>query len=348
MCFKGGVGRQHNIPNQENCTLAELETAAKASPVQRGYARLMAIKALILGVPHAQVAALFDVNEDSLSRWVRKFNDRGIDGLVEGPRPGRPPKISRERADEYGELISHPEKVEVTHWTGRKFHGYLTTQCQLEVGYSTVMRWLHDEGFRLKVPRPWPDGQDEKQRKAFVQLIRQLLNDRGIDLWYLDESGVEGDPRPRRRFAKKGEKIRQPYVGSHIRMNVIGTVLPRTGEFYALEFSHCDTEIFQIFLDHANRDLSFQRSRNIIILDNASWHKSKSLRWGCFEPLFLPPYSPDLNPIERLWLIMKGEWFSGFYAKTKNELIDRLNHALIWLMDRQNANTVTCAIPTEL
>jgi len=67
-----------------------------------------------------------------------------------------------------------------------------------------------------------------------------------------------------------------------------------------------------------------------------------------FEPVFLPPYSPDLNPIERLWLIMKAEWFSGFYAKTKDQLIDRLTQALRWLIDRKNENVKTCAIPTEL
>ena len=241
-----------------------------------------------------------------------------------------------------------PQSVNETHWTGRKFHGYLTTHCLLEAGYSTLMRWLHDEGFRLKVPRPWPDGQDEEKRKAFIELIRKWLSDRGIDLWFLDECGVEGDPRPRRRFATKGDKILQPYSGAHIRMNVTGVVKPRTGEFYALEFSHSDTEIFQVFLDHANQDISFDRPRNLLILDNASWHKSKSLDWGRFEPIFLPPYSPDLNPIERLWLIMKAEWFTGYYAKTKDDLIDRLSQALRWLIDRKDQNMKTCAIPTEI
>ena len=131
-------------------------------------------------------------------------------------------------------------------------------------------------------------------------------------------------------------------------MNVTGLVLPRTGEFYALEFSHSDTEIFQIFLDHANQDISFERPRNLLILDNASWHKSKSLDWGKFEPVFLPPYSPDLNPIERLWLIMKAQWFAGFYAKNKDQLIDRLTQALRWLIDRKDENTKTCTIPTKL
>ena len=336
------------MPNRENCTLAELETAAKAAPIQRTNLRLLAIKALAMGISHGQVAVLFGVNEDSVSRWVRRFNQRGIDGLTEGPRSGRPPKITRERSDEYRELVLHPERVDETHWTGRKFHGYLTSSCQEEVGYSTLMRWLHDEGFRLKVPRPWPDGQDEEERRAFITRVREFLRDQGIDLWFLDECGVEGDPRPRRRFAIKGDKIRQPFSGAHLRMNVTGLVSPRIGEFYALEFSHADTEIFQIFLDHANRDITFERPRNLLILDNASWHKSKSLDWGHFEPVFLPPYSPDLNPIERLWLIMKAQWFAGFYAKTKNQLIDRLTQALRWLIDRKEENTKTCTIPTEL
>lgn len=81
-----------------------------------------------------------------------------IDGLIEGRRPGRPPKIRGERAEAYRKLISDPQQVNETHWTGRRLHGYLTEFCQLEAGYSTLMRWLHDEGFRLKVPRPWPDG----------------------------------------------------------------------------------------------------------------------------------------------------------------------------------------------
>ena len=76
--------------------------------------------------------------------------------------------------------------------------------------------------------------------------------------------------------------------------------------------------------------------------------ESKSLASGRFEPAFLPPYSPDLNPIERLWLIMKAKWFTGLYAKTKDQLIDRLTQALRWLIQRKDQNTKTCFIPTEL
>jgi len=49
------------------------------------------------------------------------------------------------------------------------------------------------------VPRPWPDRQDEKQREVFRQKLRQLSEQPDVDLWFADESGFEGDPRPRRR-----------------------------------------------------------------------------------------------------------------------------------------------------
>jgi len=281
----------------------------KASASQRGYVRMSAIGALCLGLSYDQVSKLFNASQRSVSRWVGWFNKRGVDGLIDRPRPGRPRKIGSEKRAEYRALIRHPEKADQTHWTGKKFHGFVTKDLEEEIGYRTVLRWLHEEGFRLKVPRSWPNGQDEEKRKAFVELLKTFLRMDPVDLWFLDQTGVEGDPRPRRRWAQRGEKIRQPYQGTHLRMSVTGIVCPRTGEFYSLIFSRSDTEVFQTFLDNANQDISFQRKRNLLILDNAAWHKRKSIRWGKFEPVFLPSYSPDLNLIERLWLVMKGEWF---------------------------------------
>jgi transposase len=128
------------MPNRADCTLEELKIAVKAAPIQRTNLRLMAIKGLSMGIPHEQVAALFGVNEDSVSRLVARFNERGIDGLTEDSRSGHPPKIRGDRSREYCELILHPEQVNQTHWTERKFHGYLSTYCQLEAGYSMLMR----------------------------------------------------------------------------------------------------------------------------------------------------------------------------------------------------------------
>ena len=221
-------------------------------------------------------------------------------------------------------------------------------QFDEQIGYSTLMRFLHERDYRLKVPQPWSDRQDEQKRRAFCVQLETLWSDPTVEIWFADETGVEGDPRPRRRWIKKGQKGRITKNGDHLRMNVTGAICPRTGQAYLLEFSHSDTQTFQAFLNEANKEISLKRPRQILILDNASWHKSKSLDWGRFEPLYLPPYSPDLNPIERLWLLMKVHGFSDFVAKNVDHLIQRLHLALCWLIDRGPKNKKTCSIKTKL
>jgi transposase len=311
---------------------------------------MMAMKALLLGIPHSQVAKLHNVTRRSLSAWVAKFNERGLDGLIEGKRSGRPSTIRPEDATGLVDLVRNPAKVGQIHWTGKKFHGYLRKALGIPIGYSAMMRWLHRQGLRFKIPRRWPTRQDPEKRQSFLDQLCILMADPEVDLWFQDETGVEGDPRPRRRLALRGERIRLSYQGAHIRRSVSGIVCPRNGEFYSLIFSHTDRPVFQAFLDHANEDIKFERSRNVLVMDNASWHKdpNEEMEWGRFEPLYLPPYSPDLNPIEELWLVMKGEWFADFYAKTTADLVERLCLALNWLIDRREENKKTCGIPTKL
>ncbi|HPS02172.1 MAG TPA: IS630 family transposase [Candidatus Sumerlaeota bacterium] len=331
-------------PNAENCSQDDLNAAIKAAVSKRSIQRLQAIKALLMGIANAMVCELFQVTQQTLLIWVKAFNMQGIDALIDKPIPGRPHAIAPEQTEQLCDLLLNPSKADLEHWTAKKFHGYLSETLQIEVGYRTVVRWLHEQDFRLKVPQPWPDRQDETLRQNWLEQLHGLLADADVDLWYMDEMGVNGDPRPRRRWARVGQKARVTHNGEHIRMNVSGMICPRTGEAFLLEFTHSDREVFQIFLDEANRTLEPQRKRQILICDNASWHKCKSLDWGRFEPLYLPPYSPDFNPIERLWLLIKAEWFTDFAAKDRDALVARLDLALRWAMERKNGNQRTCAI----
>lgn len=333
-------------PNPQNASLDELDAAARCAVSLREHGRLFAVKALILQVPQPTVAELCGVSLRTLRRWTANFNRAGIDGLLDCVRSGRPPAIPPEQRARCAEAIEHPECAGRTHWTGVKFHGWLRDELQIEAGYSTVIRFLHEQGFALKVPQPWSDRQDEALREEFRVRLREWLCDERVELWFADESGFEGDPRPRRRWAKKGSKLRVVKNGDHVRMNVCGMIAPRTGQAYLLEFTHSDTDTFQAFLDHADADVRFERPRNLLILDNASWHKTKRLEWGRFEPVYLPPYSPDLNPIERLWLLIKAEWFNGHVSKNRAELIERLDQALNWAIGRAELNKKTCGIRT--
>jgi transposase len=82
-------------------------------------------------------------------------------------------------------------------------------------------------------------------------------------------------------------------------------------------FNLCDSQTFQVFLDPlAQENPPVAGCRAILVLDNASRHKVKRLNWHHFQPEYLPPRSPDLNAIERLWLRIKADWFNGWIAKT--------------------------------
>jgi len=298
----------------------------EAAPGKRSYIRLAAIRSLLLGVARPTVCQQFCRTDRMVRLWIELFNRGGIDALLTKPRCGRPRKVKLERVrDLLLPVLENPATAGQVHWTGVKLHGWLKEQLSLDLGYSTAVRWLHELNFHLRLPRPWPERQNEEDRKKFQEELRVLAADPKVELWFGDESGVEGDPRPRRRWVQPGKPRTVSYLGTHIRHNVIGAVAPHTGELFSLVVDGVDTDVFQFFLDAMAQAVPRKQGvRQILILDNASWHKSARLNWHHFEAKFLPGYSPDFNPIERLWLRLKADWFWDFIARTPQELSDRL------------------------
>jgi transposase len=326
------VARRYLAPNPENASLADLRSARKAGNRETDR-RCLVIIMLLVGSTREQVMKTVELTDDAIRKIIRAFNLYGVDGLIARKRPGRAPLISGEQKEEIFEDFEEPGRAQRTFWTATAFHGHIAQKYQVECSYETVRRLLHEKGYVLKVPQPWPDRQDEEAREKFRETLRELAKDPETELWYGDETGVEGEPKPRRSWAMKGSRPKVVHNGDHVRLNILGTVCPRTGEFFAMEASHCDSDVFQVFLDEAAESITPTRKRNVLILDNASWHKRKRLNWHFFEPVYLPPYSPDFNPIERIWLIMKADHFTNIHCRNKAALIERADRALCELMD---------------
>ena len=302
-----------------------------AAPNKRSYVRFAAMRALLMGIERATVGQMFFRSDRMIRLWILSFNSGGIDALRTRSKPGRPRKVKLERVrDLLLPVLENPAQAGQVHWTGVKLHGYLKEKLSIDLGYRTTLRWLHELDFNLRVPRPWPERQDATQRAEFKEKLLQWSEQTDqFELWFSDESGVEGDPRPRRRWSQPGKPRTVPYLGNHIRQNVIGSVCPQTGALFSLIVDGVDTDVFQFFLDEfAQAVPKREGKRQLLILDNASWHKAAHLNWHHFEPVYLPPYSPDFNPIERLWLRLKADWFWDFIARTDQELTDRLVLAL--------------------
>jgi transposase len=333
-------------PNAENGTLDGLRVAMDCAVNKRSYVRLAAVRALLMGFAREQVCKLYDRSDRMVRLWIHQFNTAGIDGLITRPRTGRPRKIKLERVrDLLVPVLENPAQAGQVHWTGVKVHGYLKEKLSVELGYSTTVRWLHELNFHLRVPRPWPERQNEQKRQQFLEQLRSWNGDPNVELWFSDECGVEGDPRPRRRWVQPGKPRTVPYLGDHVRQNVIGAVAPQSGALFSLIVDGVDTEVFQLFLDEMSKAVPKKENiRQLLIVDNASWHKAAALNWHHFEPMYLPAYSPDFNPIERLWLRLKADWFWDFIARSDAELTDRLCTALKSFIDQPSKTASICSI----
>ena len=340
---------QEAQPNPENASVEELRAAMDAAPNKRSFMRFTAIRMLLTGLPRASVCAVLFRSDRVVRLWIEQFNRGGIDALRTKPSTGRPRKAKLERVkDLLVPVLEDPAKAGQVHWTGVKLHGYLKEQLQLDLGYRTTIRWLHELDYHLRVPRPWPERQNEQERKEFKECLGRLLEDRQVQLWFADESGVEGDPRPRQRWSQPGKPRTVPYLGDHIRLNVVGAVCPAEGRLFSLVMDGVDTDVFQFYLDQMAEAVPREPGkRQLLIMDNASWHKAARLNWHHFEPVYLPAYSPDFNPIERLWLRLKADWFWDFIARTEQELSDRLCLALKSFMDDPPKTSSICSIRKE-
>ena len=111
-------------------------------------------------------------------------------------------------------------------------------------------------------------------------------------------------PITRRRITLSSVKPIQQQRPAYQSYYLYGAVEPETGERFLLERDALDSDGFQDFLDgFANR---FSESLNVLVLDNGRFHKAKDLSVPANVRLvFLPPYSPELNPVERFWQDLK-------------------------------------------
>jgi transposase len=74
---------------------------------------------------------------------------------------------------------------------------------------------------------------------------------------------------------------------------------------------------------------------------------AKSLQWHHIEPVYLPPYSPDFNPIERLWQHLKSNYLAGYITKYGDELNEKLFTSLRELLEQPKTIRSVCKTHSE-
>jgi len=114
----------------------------------------------------------------------------------------------------------------------------------------------------------------------------------------------------------RGVKPVCPYQHKFENTYLFGAFSAINGSSFLLELPYCNTETFQIFLDEFSKENPTELK--VIVLDNGSFHKSKRLTIADnIILLFLPAYSPELNPAEKVWWLLKREFVCQTFESMK-------------------------------
>lgn len=166
-------------------------------------------------------------------------------------------------------------------------------------------------------------GISAKFKKIINEHQRQYKK---VRLWTPDETRIGLMPIHRRRITGKGVR---PLISSEIKREysyLFGMIEPLTGEDFMLELPSLDTEMMQLFIDEfAQTD---GESLHLIVIDNASSQTTDKLKVAeNIIFIFLPPNSPELNPIERFWKELK-DWLSDYEPQTMKQLSNLIGEGL--------------------
>ena len=164
---------------------------------------------------------------------------------------------------------------------------------------------------------------DEAKREKYLNEIKDI--DKG-KIVYIDESGIDQGICQDRGWGKKGNKVIAKKSGKYYQRTNIVAGLVNNKTIAPLVFTGiCNTELFNAWVEQfLIHELEVGQ---VVVMDNAAFHKSIKTKEliesvGC-KLIFLPAYSPDLNPIEKFWANMKR------WIKHKIPLFDTLYDSLV-------------------
>lgn len=140
---------------------------------------------------------------------------------------------------------------------------------------------------------------------------------------FQDEAGFGRINKPKYCWCQKG--VRPSVPCHHIReyRYVYGAVEPSTGESCFCIMPYCNTDCMNIFLKELSE--AYPKDKIILVCDGAAWHKSSGLNIPeNIKIIFIPPYTPEMNPIEQIWKEIRKRGFKNEVFKTLDKVIDRL------------------------
>ena len=299
------------ISIEPHLNLEELEQRYRCGkePVERSHYQIIWL--LARGYSTQEVEEVTGYQRSWIYELVRGYNQIGPETLGDGRQnnKGAPPLLSDEQQARLHEVLSGPAP-DGGLWNGRKVADYLSELLDRPVLRQQGWRILKQMNMSLKVPRPAHQKSDPTQQQEWkkklaleVEKVQEEYPDAEVSVWSQDEHRIGLQPVMRRVWTPRDT---QPVATVNWKREwswLYAFVEPQTGETYWWILPRVRTDLFSAVLkDFADHFEIGPLKRVILAVDQAGWHTSDKLDVPEGIHLFsLPPYSPELQPAERLW-----------------------------------------------
>jgi len=302
-------------------TPADLRSWARSCGNGRAAARAYAIANALEGMTRAEAARLAGMERQALRDAVIRYNAEGVAGLFDRPKGHRREWLTQAEQAILADTVyrgPRPEINGVCTWTCEALAIWISERFGKTIHPDSVGRLLRRMGLsrqkaRSVHPKKDPKAQEHFQKRGLRNALKTAAEahpGKQIRLFFQDEARIGQKGRLCHRWWTKGQRppgmCDQRFDWTYL----FAAADPVSGEAFALVLPTVSIKVMNVFLADFSKTLG-EHEHALMVLDGAGWHRGGSLTVPDNITLIRqPPYAPECNPVERIWLFLRERLLS--------------------------------------
>lgn len=277
--------------------------------------RIKAVLAFDDGYSYSEIARLLLLDDETIRRHI---NDYQQENKLITNNGGSDSKLNY---SETKELIEH--LAEVTYLYVKDICRYVKARYNKQYSVSGMTKWLHANDFSYKKPHAVPAKANKVLQKDFIRFYKKLKQKAGKKepIYFADSVHPQHQTQLVYGWILKGERKAIATTGKQSRLNIMGGICLNGHHIVYQQADQVNADSIAEFLCEL-RSKHPEKCKIHIIWDRAGYHRDQAIQEFAknlaIKLHYLPPYSPNLNPIERLWKLMHERvTYNRYYATFK-------------------------------
>jgi transposase len=299
--------------------ISRLKASHRAAKKKREADRIKTIILLGTGWTIREVVEALLLDDETIKNYLTRYKRGGLKALLNDSNKGYGGKLSKSAIEQLDNHLN-----ENTYKRTQEIVSYVTKQFKVKYSISGMTDFLHRIGYTYKKSKLVPGKADAKAQEEFVEFYKELKETKGANdhIYFMDGAHPQHNSVAAYGWIKKGKVKELKSNTGRKRLNINGAInienmSPVVGYSNSINAQSTISLLKKIESKHPNAESIY------MICDNARYYRSQKvkeyLERSKVKLVFLPPYSPNLNLIERLWKYFRKIVLYDKYYETFQE-----------------------------